>query len=100
MYLLVECIEREITAPWQHETLEDAQEHMCNLFAEAADISADEILNSLREMDPNEDMLDFDGDAFITRASTRTEVYGQNYDWKIFQYAEDKGEWQPASLYL
>ena len=50
MYLLVECIEREITAPWQHDTLEAVQEHMCSLFAEAAHMPEDEVLNKLRNV--------------------------------------------------
>lgn len=97
MYLLVECIEREITAPWQHETLEAAQENMCRLFAEATHIPEDEVLDKLRGMDPDEDILDLeDGDTYLMRTSACTEQHGQNYDWRIFQYDEGKGEYEPA----
>lgn len=77
-YILVEVIEREISEPTYHPTLESAQAEMHkyarNVLGLEDDTSFEDLLAEIQDYEG--DMDDMSG--YCTR-------HGQNFDWKIFE---------------
>lgn len=77
-YLLIEVIEREISAPEIYDTHEAAHDRMCELIAEATGHPVTHIKESYLEG------VEFDESTCVLEDCAWTERYGANYDWKIF----------------
>ena len=84
-YLLVEVMERDISAPIFFDTHEEAHSEMCQCVADVLGVSKEEIVESYLSGD------DYDDQTCVLENTAWTERHGNNFDWKIFKL-NDAGE--------
>ena len=84
-YLLVEVMERDISAPIFFDTHEDAHSEMCQCVADVLGVNKEEIVESYLSGD------DYDDQTCVLGNTAWTERHGSNFDWKIFKL-NDVGE--------
>ncbi len=86
-FILTETMEREIHQPEIFPTHEQAHYEMCSRFAAVHDVPVQQILDRYN-WDP-EHCMDEQGDTGITENAAWTERYGNNFDWRIFDFSAD-----------
>lgn len=85
-FILIEVIEREISEPEFHPTLEGAQKAMMDKFVPAMGLDDED----LAAAEPIEDVeggfcVGSDYDCCFGKYAAYGERHGQNFDWRIFE---------------
>ena len=78
-YLLIEVVERDISAPEFFDTYTEAYDRMCEYVAQVCDVSVDDLRYGLSELG------DFDDNVCVRKNCAWATRYGTNFDWKIFE---------------
>lgn len=78
-FVLVEVVERDISAPVFFDSFDLAHDEMCERISEVCETSKNEIECAYQ------DGGDFDDDTYISDFKAWTEKHGNNFDWKIFE---------------
>lgn len=84
-YLLVEVMERDISAPIFFDTHEEAHSEMCQRVADVLGVDKAEIVESYLSGE------DYNDQTCVIENAAWTERFGNNFDWKIFAQ-NDAGE--------
>lgn len=82
-YVLIEVVDRDISKPEFFDSFEAVHYRMCQLVAEAAGATVDEII------DANNCDGEFDADTYIGERSAWAGRHS-SYDWFIFDVDEDE----------
>lgn len=81
-FVLIEVVERGISAPVFFDSFDLAHDEMCERISEVCEASKNEIECAYQ------DGGDFDDYTYVSDFEAWTEKYGMNFDWKIFEVAK------------
>ena len=81
-FVLIEVVERGISAPVFFDSFDLAHDKMCERISTVLNVSKDEIECAYQ------DDRDFDDYTYVSDFEAWTEKYGMNFDWKIFEVAK------------
>lgn len=83
-YILIEVVEREISAPEFYDTYNDAYSAMMGKFKASLALD-DEDLASAEPVKDADGCFQLDEDCCYGKWNAFGERYGQNFDWRIFE---------------